>query len=284
MRAGIRTFYSKDLKKNIMTQEDFYRATDPTNIIITGIQHGITHYEITCDMNWMLFDSLDKITIKKLFDLKEKYDLSYSVHLPFRSIELAFPDEKVSDAYCSLVSDYAIKLKILDPEAYVLHPTANTIQKFVKLPKGSVIMDRILDITKNAIEKVITKSGVKAELFALENLKFPFYELKEIIVQTGVSVCMDAGHIISEKADSLDISGFLDEFYERIIEIHLHDGYNRNTELGRKSSAHLALGQGDIDYIALMEELKAREYDGIIILETEFEDALQSYEKIKQML
>ncbi len=284
MKAGIRTFYSNALKKNVMTKEDFDKAIDPFNIIMTGIEYGIRHYEITCDMNWMLFDSLDKTTVDRFYELKEKFDLTYSVHLPFRSVELAFPDVRISHAYCELICDYIKKLKVLGPEVYVLHPTGGVIQKHVKQSKESYVIRRILEFTKSAIETIINGTGIDAGTIALENLKYPFINLKDIIDQTGVSVCMDAGHIVAQKADSLDIWSFLDEFYDKIIEIHLHDGYNRSTDEGGKSSAHLALGEGDLDYISLLEELKRRKYKGIIILETGFEEALSSYDKIRHLL
>jgi len=281
MKIGIRTFSLKGFNSD-QHGFDFY----PLKTIEFGIQQGFRHFEIVCDVNMTLFGLLSDDIVQQLLQMKNNFNLTYSVHLPFRSVELGFPYGRVSDAYIDLISETIRKTVILQPEAYVLHVTGSLFDKLKKMPPDSASVQQLIDIAFGSVKQIINLTGIDPSLLAVENLRFPFKHLKKNIEEIGLSVCMDVGHIMSEaeKQSGITVETFLEEYYDRITEIHLHDGYCRKTGNGYRNEAHLALGEGDLDYHWFIKELKRRNYDKVIILETELEDALISYDKIKGLL
>lgn len=276
-KIGVHTFSLKELREAESSKE-FYSAIDPVEQMKKSIGHGFRHFEITYDINMLMpgFQILKKTDELKL--MKKDYGLTYTVHLPFRAVELCYPDNGVKQAFVNLIVKAIHVMEPLIPEAYVVHGNGKLGEKAGRFPDNSYIMKYITKQTEEVLHSIIDKSGISPGRIAIENLNFPFAVLDDVINKTGVNVCMDVGHLAAGFSGSFTIKTFLEKYYEKIINIHLHDGYNRMTDNGRLTASHLGLGKGDVDYVRLLNELKQRGYDKSIVLEMKFDDAKTSKE------
>lgn len=90
--------------------------------------------------------------------------------------------------------------------------------------------------------------------------------LFERLPDAGVGFCLDTGHQAAFSRTSLE--GWLDGLGDFLGQVHLHDNHG-------DADAHLALGQGCIDFAALLGRLKRlRPEPPVITLEPHREDAL----------
>ena len=94
-------------------------------------------------------------------------------------------------------------------------------------------------------------------------------------------LCMtlDLGHaqILSESNASFE---FIAHFPERIRHIHLHDNYGGN---GVKDDLHLAIGEGRINFAAILRQLRKAGYPGGFSFEVKLAHVTQSRETIREM-
>jgi len=281
MKIGIGTFNLENLMKAGLEEEGIQEAFDPIISIRDSIEMGIKHFEITYDVNMMMGEmDLDK-KVEEMLELKEKYGLSYSVHLPFRGVDISYPDMGIGQAYAAMMAKIITSLEPLGPESYVLHATGGVAAKVGKLPPNSYTVQLMVKQSENVIKSIIDKSGVNPRKLAIENIKFPFIALEQMIYENDLSVCMDAGHLTAGYSGDFTLKNFLNRYYDRIIEIHLHDAYRKSTQDGVEVKDHMQLGKGDIDWMWLFDDLKEKGYDKRIILEMKFSDALLSIKNVK---
>ena len=94
-------------------------------------------------------------------------------------------------------------------------------------------------------------------------------------------LCMtlDLGHgeILSQPNASFD---FIARFPDRIRHVHLHDNYGGSDV---KDDLHLPIGEGCIDFAAILRELRAADYDGGFSFEIKLEHVEQSRNAIREM-
>ncbi len=96
---------------------------------------------------------------------------------------------------------------------------------------------------------------------------------------------MDTGHILSGQSGQIDLLEFVQQYYSRLSEIHLHDGALNPVE-GKKSPYfdHQILGQGDLPIVEFLSDLEAKKFDGPIIFELTRTQAVESLEVIRKLL
>jgi sugar phosphate isomerase/epimerase len=94
-------------------------------------------------------------------------------------------------------------------------------------------------------------------------------------------VCLDVGHLTLSGGNAVD---FLDEYWQLIGEIHLHDALAYGAG-GPGVRDHLALGRGAVDYVQLLDRLREEGYDKVVILEVNtVPDLVESLERVKPWL
>ncbi len=95
------------------------------------------------------------------------------------------------------------------------------------------------------------------------------------------ALCMtlDLGHgqILSRPNAAFD---FIARFPDRIRHVHLHDNHGGT---GVKDDLHLPIGEGRIDFAAILRELRAAGYDGGFSFELQPEFVAQSRDTIQEM-
>lgn len=281
MKLGIGTFHVEKLMKNKKANaENIMEIFNPVNFIEEYIEIGIRNFEIIWDINLLCNNKFAGKLLNRLVELKNKYKLTYSVHLPFRGVEFSYPNIQVGYAYADLMIKIIERLENIYPEVYVIHPFGELGKKFGKLGSGSFFIKYLSSFSTRVLEKILDDTKILPRRIAVENLKYPFDVLQNTIYELDLSVCMDAGHIVAGYSGECTIKDFLYKYFDRIAEIHLHDAYNRSTPGDVKIKDHMALGSGDLDYSWLINELNMLNYNKRIILEMEEEDAVISFNRL----
>jgi sugar phosphate isomerase/epimerase len=207
--------------------------------------------------------------IPQLLDIKDKFNTSFLAH---------YPNE-----------DNPFDVEILR-------------DKFLPRIKALMDISRQLNIKKATLHFWIDKRWAPSELISGK------LEILACIVdfgnEYGVTVCIEN---LSERADSfapafeaipdlrmtLDIGHaqllakqntsfrFIEEHFFRIAHIHAHDN-NGGTSV--KDDLHLALGEGSVDYKAILKAIVGKGYDSTITMEVKPKDILKTKQTLEDCI
>lgn len=172
------------------------------------------------------------------------------------------------------------------------------------LPRIKALMDLSgqLDINKATLHFWMDKRWASADLIRgkLEILS----RIVDCGAECGITVCIEN---LSERADSfapafeaipdlrmtLDIGHaqllasqntsfvFIENYFSRIAHVHAHDN-NGGTSV--KDDLHLALGEGSVDYKAILKALLDKGYDSTITMEVKIKDMLRTKQTLEDCI
>jgi len=288
LRFGIQPFELTTISSLVSENGtfDLSRLSAPS-IVKRCIKEGFRVIELGLDLGYVIPGSINAKAVEELVKIKKSEGISYTVHLPLWSVEPASPNEFIRKASVEVLSD-AVKLcEPLQPEAYVVHATGALAAEFSRLEIGEIYKDFIASqmtgLTEQSIKELISSTNLKPKKLAVETVEFPFNYMKRLIDKYDVSVCCDTGHILAGYPGNYTVMGFLEEFFDRIIDIHFHDGYRIDREKGvRIQRDHLPLGEGKLPVTDFLDFLKHHEYSHPIVFELTLPQALQSLKVIRE--
>jgi sugar phosphate isomerase/epimerase len=252
-------------------------------------QHGFSLMELTMDVGYVLPGGLTKETVKALKDVKKELGLTFTAHLPLWAIEPSCPNTYIRQASVECLIDAVNLVKPLEPQIYVLHATGALAAEFSRLQLPSIfkhfITEHFNNLAAQSIRELLERTKIPPRQLAIENIEFPFEATCKLAEQLDTSICFDTGHLLAGYSGSLDAVEFLKRYYDRIAEIHLHDGgyYSVEDNLFRRFD-HQALGTGNLPIKEFLSELQARNYEGPIIFELTVAEAKESLNVIRQRL
>nr|KXH71278.1 MAG: hypothetical protein AM324_08815 [Candidatus Thorarchaeota archaeon SMTZ1-83] len=260
---------------------------DFSRISMVEIVREAAAIEIPMEIEHMVPGSLTPEVILELAELKDELGLSYTAHLPFWAIEMSsFNDYIRTGSVDSNVHSIRV-VEDLEPEAYVLHSTGSLAAEYCR--QGfSPGVDRLVQGYMNAfamksVEEIISKSEVNPRKLAIENIEFPFEFTREIVDEFNTSICFDTGHLLTKQCGDEPLSDFYRKHRDRITEIHLNDGLAEKNEAGGYQD-HLALGTGDMPVRDFLLELVKDKFEGPLIFEMPYEDAIESLNTINSLV
>jgi sugar phosphate isomerase/epimerase len=143
----------------------------------------------------------------------------------------------------------------------VMHPGT-----FDAMPKWYAIMgDRVRMIAEKSVLEIYAYCKDRSIQLSLENLhrNEPLFNRPEefqTFMDKGLGLVLDTVHAFVSTVDPTD---FIKRFPNNITEIHLTDGIEADPV------THYAIGQGQVDCLAVLEELKKINFEGPIIIEVE---------------
>jgi len=259
-----------------------------------AIDIGFNHVELVMNAYYFLPNSKGNFTkenIDKLKLLKEKYGLSFSVHLPFWSVD---PSSYIKEIRKSSVDIYVKSMRAveeLDPTTFVLHATSGLAAEIYGQKLGEKQKKACVELfasnSRKTVEELVGHMklmGISPRKLALESIKFPFRHSINLAKEFDTSVCVDVGHILEGFPGDMDVKEVMEASTGRIGEIHVHDVY-RNVEGNRVFiKDHLPLGKGFLNIHEVFNLIECSKFKGPIILEMEFEDATSSLEKLKSII
>ena len=282
MKFGILTLQKDGADQNFSNISLLNPASviDPVKYVRHALKSGFRNFEITYDINTMVPGIFGEQKIKELKELKDKHNLTYSVHLPLWSVELACPHPYIRNAGVNLTVDAINTMEALEPETYVLHATGALVAEFLRMDLPSIVNGflarHMLKFSSEAIEQILSSTGIHSRKIAIECIEFPFELMDDMIKKMDLSVCLDVGHILAGFSGKISIERFIDKYFDRISEIHLHDAYKKQNGEKYDIADHLPLGHGSLNYVRLINELYTRGYDKRIIFELGLKESLES--------
>jgi len=191
---------------------------------------------------------IDDITRADITGLKNMldYNPSLSIHAPFMDLSPAAIDLKIREVTVRRYSDILGFAAILKPSVVVFH---SGYDKWKYDHKTDVWLERSLE-TWRPLNKKAADMGVKIAIENIyedepENLRL----LAEEMASGNFGLCFDAGHF--NLFSKITLSEWLDKTVLYIHELHLHDNYG-------KADDHSAIGDGNIDFGAILSRLNGR--------------------------
>ncbi|TFG21802.1 MAG: sugar phosphate isomerase/epimerase [Promethearchaeota archaeon] len=253
--------------------------------LIEGVaKAGYNHCEISFDIFQIFPIQITDEEIEKIKNLKQKYDITYSAHFPFISVELASPNKFIREGSInSIVDSYFAFEKLKDDiDVYVLHATGEFIadaMDFIKAPEIFPIASRLFaDLSKQSIKQIIKKTGIDKNKLAIENIDFPFDMTVKMVEELGVKLVIDTAHILGGLSGDFDLVELAEKKLDMAIEIHLQD-YDDKGDID-----HGALGTGKDFPPEFLKLLQERDFTGPVVFELSWSEALKSLEYIKKFV
>ena len=276
---GNRPFDFTDLFGLIMDGKVDLANLNYIDVMKNSVEAGFKHIEITGDLPYVLPGILTSEKIEQLVEFKKKEDITFSVHLPLWGIEPAAFSEHIRDGSIATFVDCIELTKPLDPTCWVLHPTGALTVEFLNIDfpefaKG-LILNQFCTYTEDSIRKLLDKVDVPPEKIAVENIEFPFESMEPIIEELGLSICLDTGHLLAGFSGDISVLDFVEKYFDRIAELHLHDGASPRID-------HKSLGKHDLPVKELLLKLHKKKFKGPLVFELTLQEALDSMEYIKE--
>jgi sugar phosphate isomerase/epimerase len=169
------------------------------------------------DIELVLFESHeisnlpDDATLRALKETADRHDLTYTVHLPLDA-SLGHAEKAVrwsSLDKCLRVIEITTRL---DPFAYIIHFHGDD-----RGERPSPEMMRWTQGHRLAVERLI--QVVSPETLCVETLDYPYHLIEDIVVDYGLSVCLDIGHHL---VNGVAPEASLDRYLPRTRVLHLH--------------------------------------------------------------
>jgi sugar phosphate isomerase/epimerase len=208
-----------------------------------------------------------------------------TIHLPFLWLDLTSLNELVRQAGVESVRRAVELARPLQVETYVLHLWGSTTAQITHVITDKVLQRNLLMAVLQQADRSLAEicALVEPRALCVENLEaLPFDLALPVLERHGTSICLDVGHLAWQGGGEL---AFLERHGERVGEIHLHDAVLPSPGQGKRARDHLPLGQGELDYGALLRKLSEIGFDGCVILENNSEaDLRESLEKLQPFL
>ena len=291
LRFGITALEFLEVAQQVVVDgiPDFSRL-DVADIVREAVPE-FSVLELTMDVKHIVPGSLTPDTIKRLVELKEETSHSYTVHLPLWSIELATFNEHVRIGGVESTIEAIELAKPLDPEAYVLHMTGELAADLSNSGYGSdlvrLISTLLAGFAAASVDDIVTKTEINPRKLAIENYKFPFDIMRDVIDDLDTSICFDTAHLLTRMSGTESIMDFYSAHKDRITEIHLQDATYTEYEGAVAFDDHIPLGRGIMGDTVLRDfllELVKDNFDGPIIFELTKDEARESLDLIRNLV
>ena len=223
--------------------------------------------ELTLDLHAIYPQVFDAVFYASVADLQQELGFTCTVHLPFLWVEPASLNEPIRQASLTSLRQSVEITRSIDVYAYALHLWGLTTGLIVSQLQEPAQQQAVVEVLmwRAGSSLAALCEIVDPAALCIENLEDSLFDLAlPIIEQHGVGICLDVGHLALQGCSEL---GFLEQHHEKIREIHLHDALSPPTGGLERAGDHLALGQGGLDVVALLQRLEETEYKGPVILE-----------------
>ena len=234
-------------------------------------------WEIVCEGSHQLRPK----NIKYLMGLKENYEVDIVVHAPFSDLNPASMNDNVRRLTVSSIIEAIEGAFELDANVVTIHPG------YIP-PLWSSYVEDILDNNFSSINDIVEVAEDYEVMIGLENM--PNYmgvlgitpeSLRDIVKDIDskyLGITFDIGHANTACGAPAEYVKELNSIGQGIVHVHCHDNNGNDDE-------HLKVGDGNIDFLSVLDELKSIGYNGILSFESKnIRDAVKSREIIKELL
>ncbi|UCE09109.1 MAG: sugar phosphate isomerase/epimerase [Candidatus Thorarchaeota archaeon] len=261
---------------------------DAVEIMREKVGLGYEVIEVTLDFASILPTVLTPESVQKLADLKDELKHSYTVHLPLWSVEPATFNEEVRKGSVDSTVNAIELAEPLDPETYVLHATGSLGAEFSRLNFSPDAVDLICmymtTYASTSLEEIIAKSEIDTKKLALENVEFPFRFTRELADEYDTGICFDTGHLMARYSGDESLSEFYKTHKDRIIEIHLQDGFYGVKNDAIVKDDHIPIGRGQMPVREFMMELVKDRFKKPVVFELTATEAEESKQHLREVV
>ena len=198
--------------------------------------------------------------LEALARLREKEGLRYSVHAPFRRLDVGSASESLQRRTEKL---YRRSLEVaadVGAELVVMHPSMVGEGEWSALPARAQAALRARE--KAAFERLGRRANALGVRIGVENMPRHraarhagwLHSLLEGFEGLALGVTVDVGHA---QTCGIPPSLFLEEFAPRLFHVHAHDNSGQGDE-------HRAVGDGSIDWAPVARALVAADFRGLV--------------------
>ncbi|MGC8911179.1 MAG: cobamide remodeling phosphodiesterase CbiR [Nitrososphaeria archaeon] len=282
MRIGVPVFWFSDLLNHLgQSAGESYPKQ-----VSKAAEQGFQHIELVLNTHYFFPNPkqlFSKECISALLELKDQFKLTYSVHLPFWSVDPSSHIDEIRNATVETMTGLIENVIELDPIAYVLHATGEFAAEANKMKFPPEQKEFLIKFFANnsrifvkQLVKNLSKLGVPSKKLALESVKFPFKFSIEMAEEFDTSLCIDVGHIHAGYTTDVDLKEAFQLSKDRISEIHIHDVVKRVDDGKLFIKDHMPIGSGTLDVKEVLGLIKEVKFCGPLVLELKFEDAVNS--------
>jgi sugar phosphate isomerase/epimerase len=291
MRFGAISMQLSSLIPSGFTSENFLAHIvnfDHSKMVEKLINNGFDLIELSGDLRLLLPHTWESDSIEQLNDLKNKYELTFTVHLPLWSIEPSTPLSSVREGSVEAIVDCIHVVEKINPEIYVLHATGALAAEFFRMPlpelAQSYLLRQFQNYARDSIQRILIETDISTHRLAIETIEFPFDLTLELAEEFDLSICLDTGHVLAGFSGSIGVFDALEQCMPYLGEIHLHDSpWQGPDRIIRYGQDHQALGRGDLDVTRFLDKLESSNFNGPVILEMNLDYALKSIDFIRSI-
>jgi sugar phosphate isomerase/epimerase len=241
--------------------------------------------ELSLDFGLLHPQVMDAAFYRQVAVLQQELGFACTVHLPFLWLDLTSLNELVRQASVESVRRAVELAGLFQVETFVLHLWGSTTAQITHVITDEVMQRNLLTAVLQQADRSLAEicAFIEPRALCVENLEtLPFDLVVPLLERHGTSICLDVGHLAWQGGGEL---AFLERHRERVKEIHLHDAVLPSPEQGKQARDHLPLGQGELDYEALLRKLGEMGFDGCVIVENNNEaDLRESLKKLQSLL
>lgn len=153
--------------------------------------------------------------VRLMAALAGELNLTYNVHLP-TDVNLAAPSRRERRKAADIVLRVMERFEPLQPSTHTLH---FEMPREVRLASGNQgLRSAWREMARQGLADLLSH-GIRPGSISLENLDYPFSIIEPLVEAFGLSVCMDAGHLLRYGYDPLELFA---AHAPKIPVIHLH--------------------------------------------------------------
>lgn len=208
---------------------------------------GYPFVEINVDVPEAIEQHLDT-----LLSIKKQYDVYYLAH---------YPNEGNPADLKNLRETFLPKIKTLIELSSQLGIEKGTIHFWMDRRWAS---EEIVSEKTAMLGELVEHAEKNSMVLCLENLtarQESFSRIFKMIPNLRMTMDIGHGQLLSSTNTSF---GFMEHVFERIVHVHVHDNFGGT---GVQDDLHLPLGEGIVDYPAILSILKQKGYDSTITME-----------------
>jgi sugar phosphate isomerase/epimerase len=218
--------------------------------------------------------TLDRERVQELNSIRKDRGLTYTIHAPFASINIAAPAEDMREFTLKRLEKSMAFARRLECRLMVIHPGLRTgISGFYPGADWTINLD--------SVKKLLRLSKEYEVEIAIENCPEPYGFLLKSVDQFSrffrelgedIGLVLDVGHS--------NINGqtreFINSFARRLVHLHAHDNDGAHDQ-------HLGVGHGTVNWPSFAGDLEAVGFTGIVVVEACF-DVEQSVKALETLL
>lgn len=215
---------------------------------------GVVELEIS-----MRFNKYQFLDYKALKERADKYNINlWSFHLPFEPFEtnnIASLDENVRKNTVLKQAEYIKKASNIGVKTFIIHPSGE--------PNRDEDRCEMIKYASDSLAELADLAAKEGSVVAVENLPRTCLgrdstEIKKLISKSEkLGVCFDTNHLLSQPAKE-----FIADIGNKIITTHISD-------YDFKNERHWLPGEGEINWVELVESFDNVGYSGPLIYEVD---------------